>query len=150
MSIAGPSGSGKTTLLNLIGCIDRADAGEITIDGSLVSGMGRDELALFRRKNLGFVFQTFNLIPVLTAYENVAFALSLLGVSERETRERTMAILAEVGLAGHGGSPALAPVRRPAAARGRGPGAGEGARPSSSPTSPRRTSTPTPARPSSS
>jgi putative ABC transport system ATP-binding protein len=100
MSIAGPSGSGKTTLLNLIGCIDRADAGEITIGGSLVSAMGRDELALFRRGNLGFVFQTFNLIPVLTAYENVSFALSLLGVSERETRERTMAILAEVGLSG--------------------------------------------------
>ena len=100
MSIAGPSGSGKTTLLNLIGCIDRADAGEISIDGSLVSGMGRDQLALFRRKNLGFVFQTFNLIPVLSAFENVAFALSLLGVSERETRERTMALLAEVGLAG--------------------------------------------------
>lgn len=100
MSIAGPSGSGKTTLLNLIGCIDRADAGEIRIGGSLVSTMGRDELALFRRGNLGFVFQTFNLIPVLTAYENVSFALSLLGVSERETRERTMAILAEVGLSG--------------------------------------------------
>jgi putative ABC transport system ATP-binding protein len=100
MSIAGPSGSGKTTLLNLIGCIDRADSGEITIGGSLVSTMGRDELALFRRGNLGFVFQTFNLIPVLTAYENVSFALSLLGVSERETRERTMAILAEVGLSG--------------------------------------------------
>jgi putative ABC transport system ATP-binding protein len=100
MSIAGPSGSGKTTLLNLIGCIDRADEGEITIGGSLVSRMGRDELALFRRRNLGFVFQTFNLIPVLTAYENVSFTLSLLGVSERENRERTMAILAEVGLAG--------------------------------------------------
>jgi putative ABC transport system ATP-binding protein len=100
MSIAGPSGSGKTTLLNLVGCIDRADAGEITIGGSLVSRMGRDELALFRRRNLGFVFQTFNLIPVLTAFENVSFTLSLLGVSERENRGRTMAILAEVGLAG--------------------------------------------------
>jgi putative ABC transport system ATP-binding protein len=100
MSIAGPSGSGKTTLLNLIGCIDRADTGEISIDGSLVSALGRDELALFRRRNLGFVFQTFNLIPVLTASENVSFALSLLGVPEREGRERTAAILAEVGLAG--------------------------------------------------
>ena len=100
LSIAGPSGSGKTTLLNLIGCIDAADSGEITIGGSRVSGLGRDALALFRRKNLGFVFQTFNLIPVLTAYENVAFTLSLLGTSDRETRERTMAILTEVGLAG--------------------------------------------------
>ena len=100
LSIAGPSGSGKTTLLNLIGCIDTVDSGEISIGGSRVSGLGRDELALFRRKNLGFVFQTFNLIPVLTAYENVAFTLSLLGASDLETRERTMAILAEVGLAG--------------------------------------------------
>jgi putative ABC transport system ATP-binding protein len=100
MSIAGPSGSGKTTLLNLIGCIDRADTGDISIDGTLVSSMDREELALFRRKNLGFVFQTFNLIPVLSAYENVSFALSLLGVGERETRARTMAMLTEVGLAG--------------------------------------------------
>ena len=100
LSIAGPSGSGKTTLLNLIGCIDTADTGEIAIDGSRVSGMKRDELAMFRRRHLGFVFQTFNLIPVLSAYENVAFALSLLGVDDRETRERTMAILAEVGLTG--------------------------------------------------
>jgi putative ABC transport system ATP-binding protein len=100
LSIAGPSGSGKTTLLNIIGCIDGVDAGEVEINGSKVSAMSRDELALFRRRHLGFVFQTFNLIPVLTAYENVAFALSLLGVAERETRERTAAILAEVGLAG--------------------------------------------------
>jgi putative ABC transport system ATP-binding protein len=100
LSIAGPSGSGKTTLLNLIGCIDAVDSGEITISGSRVSGLGRDELALFRRRNLGFVFQTFNLIPVLTAYENVAFTLSLLGTGDREARERTMSILAEVGLAG--------------------------------------------------
>jgi putative ABC transport system ATP-binding protein len=56
MSVAGPSGSGKTTLLNLIGCIDRADTGEISIGGSLVSALGRDELALFGRRNLGFVF----------------------------------------------------------------------------------------------
>jgi putative ABC transport system ATP-binding protein len=83
LSIAGPSGSGKTTLLNLIGCIDAADSGEITIGGTRVSRMKRDELAMFRRRNLGFVFQTFNLIPVLSAAEN-----------------RTRAILAEVGLAG--------------------------------------------------
>ncbi len=100
MSIAGPSGSGKTTLLNLIGCIDRADTGRIEIDGQDVSAMGRDELAMFRRRHLGFVFQTFNLIPVLSAFENVSFALSLLGVGERDMRERTTAILAEVGLGG--------------------------------------------------
>lgn len=100
LSIAGPSGSGKTTLLNVIGCIDGIDSGEVEVNGAKVSTMGRDELALFRRRHLGFVFQTFNLIPVLTAYENVAFALSLLGVKERETKDRTMAILAEVGLQG--------------------------------------------------
>jgi putative ABC transport system ATP-binding protein len=100
LSIAGPSGSGKTTLLNLIGCIDAADSGEITIGGTRVSRMKRDELAMFRRRNLGFVFQTFNLIPVLSAAENVSFALSLLGMPDREVRDRTRAILAEVGLAG--------------------------------------------------
>ncbi len=100
LSIAGPSGSGKTTLLNLIGCIDAADSGEITIGGTRVSSMKRDELAMFRRRNLGFVFQTFNLIPVLSAAENVSFVLSLLGMSDREIRDRTRAILAEVGLAG--------------------------------------------------
>jgi len=100
LSIAGPSGSGKTTLLNLIGCIDAADSGEITIGGTRVSHMKRDELAMFRRRNLGFVFQTFNLIPVLSAAENVSFALSLLGMPDREVRDRTRAILAEVGLAG--------------------------------------------------
>ena len=100
LSIAGPSGSGKTTLLNLIGCIDTADEGEILIDGARVSDMNRKEQALFRRENLGFIFQTFNLIPVLTAYENVAFSLSLLNLKNGEIRERTMTILREVGLEG--------------------------------------------------
>ncbi|MCD6396047.1 MAG: ABC transporter ATP-binding protein [Spirochaetaceae bacterium] len=100
MSIAGPSGSGKTTLLNLIGCIDKMDGGEISIKGEAVSKMKKKEKTNFRRKNLGFIFQTYNLIPVLTAYENVAFVLSLLNLNEKEIRERTMAILKEVGLAG--------------------------------------------------
>lgn len=100
LSIAGPSGSGKTTLLNLIGCIDTADSGEILINESAVSGKNKKELALFRRDNLGFVFQSFNLIPVLTAYENVAFALNLLNLKNGEVRERTMTILKEVGLEG--------------------------------------------------
>ena len=99
-SIAGPSGSGKTTLLNLIGCIDILDRGEITIKTEPVSSMNKKEKTKFRRKNLGFVFQTYNLIPVLTAYENVAFVLSLLDISETEVRDRTMAILKEVGLEG--------------------------------------------------
>jgi putative ABC transport system ATP-binding protein len=100
ISIAGPSGSGKTTLLNLIGCIDQADSGDILINGQAVSDKDKKELALFRRRNLGFIFQTFNLIPVLTAYENVAFALSLLGYNERDIRQKTMQLLAEVGLEG--------------------------------------------------
>ena len=100
LSIAGPSGSGKTTLLNLIGCIDRPDSGEIVIDGEAVSTRSRKELALFRRGRLGFVFQTFNLIPVLTALENVSFVLSLLGLKDDEIRERSIAMLEEVGLSG--------------------------------------------------
>lgn len=100
ISIAGPSGSGKTTLLNLIGCIDEADGGSIDIDGIKVSEKTAKALALFRRKNLGFIFQSFNLIPVLTAFENVAFSLSLLGVGDGENRDRTLAILKEVGLEG--------------------------------------------------
>jgi putative ABC transport system ATP-binding protein len=100
LSIAGPSGSGKTTLLNLIGCLDLPSSGEITIDGEPVSGKSRVELATLRRHKLGFVFQTFNLIPVLTAYENVSFALSLLGVDGRELRRRALRMLEEVGLAG--------------------------------------------------
>ena len=100
LSIAGPSGSGKSTLLNLLGCIDRHDSGEIIIDGEQVADMSRTQLADFRRRRLGFVFQSYNLIPVLTAFENVAFALNLLGLPDKEVKERTMAILAEVGLAG--------------------------------------------------
>ncbi len=100
LSIAGPSGSGKTTLLNIIGCIDSSDAGEIIIGDQKVSSMTKKELAHFRRHNLGFVFQSFNLIPVLSAYENVAFALNLLNMKEEEIRERTMHLLKEVGLEG--------------------------------------------------
>ncbi len=100
MSIAGPSGSGKTTLLNLIGCIDQMDEGDISINNEHVSKMKKKEKTNFRRNNLGFIFQTYNLIPVLTAYENVAFVLSLLNLSEKEIKERTMGILKEVGLEG--------------------------------------------------
>jgi len=100
IAIAGPSGSGKTTLLNLIGCLDKATSGEIYVDGEPVSGKDRKTLALLRRNRLGFVFQSFNLIPVLTAAENVSFALSLLGIEGKELKERTWGILAEVGLEG--------------------------------------------------
>lgn len=100
LSIAGPSGSGKTTLLNLIGCIDAIDEGEIFINDIPISGMGKTEKTTFRRNNLGFIFQTYNLIPVLSAYENVSFVLSLLDVNKSEIEKRTMEVLKEVGLAG--------------------------------------------------
>ena len=100
ISIAGPSGSGKTTLLNIIGCIDTMDGGTVTIDGKDVGAMSKLEKADFRRNQLGFIFQNYNLIPVLTAYENVSFALSLINLPKKEVKERTMAILKEVGLEG--------------------------------------------------
>src|SRR3990167_5055355 len=75
--ISGPSGSGKTTLLNLIGCIDRADHGEIIVAGHAVQKMSDDALSDFRARNLGFIFQNFNLLPVLSTYENVEYPLLL-------------------------------------------------------------------------
>lgn len=99
ISIAGPSGSGKTTLLNIIGCIDDADIGTVIINDTDVLNQTKDELAIYRRENLGFIFQSYNLIPVLTAYENVHLALNILNVPEKEAHQRTMAILEEVGIA---------------------------------------------------
>ena len=98
LAIAGPSGSGKTTLLNLIGCLDMATSGEVVIGGERVSDLNRRQLALFRRHRLGFIFQSFNLIPVLTAYENVSFALSLVTRDPEQVRDRTLAMLDDVGL----------------------------------------------------
>ena len=98
LAIAGPSGSGKSTLLNLIGCLDAATGGEVLIEGQPVSGLDRKQLALFRRHHLGFVFQSFNLIPVLTAYENVSFAMSLITRDANQVRARSLEMLAEVGL----------------------------------------------------
>ena len=100
ISIAGPSGSGKTTLLNLIGCIDALDGGEIRIEGQPVSTMDKRAKTEFRRNNLGFIFQTYNLIPVLSAYENVSFVLSILNVPEAQIKKRTMELLRDVGLEG--------------------------------------------------
>lgn len=100
LSIAGPSGSGKTTLLNIIGCIDTADSGTVTIDGTVVTEIPHNDLAGYRREKLGFVFQSFNLIPVLSAAENVALPLQLLKVPEKEIQKRVMSLLNDVGLAG--------------------------------------------------
>ena len=88
LALAGPSGSGKTTLLNLIGCIDKPDAGRIVIDGSDVTAIPLHRLALLRRETIGFVFQTFNLIPVLTARENIEYPLLMRGVGSRERKQR--------------------------------------------------------------
>lgn len=97
--ISGPSGSGKTTLLNLIGCIDRPDAGEIVVAGESVQKLSDDALSDFRARHLGFIFQNFNLLPVLTAYENVEYPLRLTRAPAAQRRERVMALLEAVGLA---------------------------------------------------
>ncbi|HOT44201.1 MAG TPA: ABC transporter ATP-binding protein, partial [Spirochaetota bacterium] len=97
-AIAGPSGSGKTTLLNLIGGLDRPSSGSITVGGSELSGMTPKELADLRLRRIGFVFQAYNLIPVLTARENVEYILLLQGVEREERERRSAAILNEVGL----------------------------------------------------
>lgn len=97
--INGPSGSGKTTLLNLIGCIDRTTSGEVFIEGQAVSKLSEGRLAELRREKIGLIFQTFNLIPVLSAYENVEYPLVLLGLGRAERQRRVTALLDEVGLA---------------------------------------------------
>lgn len=98
-ALAGPSGSGKTTLLNCIGTIDRPEQGEVILDGVNLMGKTRDELAALRREYFGFIFQTYNLIPVLTVFENVEMPLKLLRrLSQREIRDQVMDILAKVGL----------------------------------------------------
>lgn len=96
--INGPSGSGKTTFLNSIACIDKPTSGEVYIDGEPTSQLSEGQLAELRKRKIGLVFQTFNLIPVLSAYENVEYPLILLGVSRKERYQRTMALLEEVGL----------------------------------------------------
>lgn len=100
LSIAGPSGSGKTTMLNLIGCLDDFDEGELYIDSHPIGKMSAKERTAFRRNNLGFIFQSYNLIPVLSAFENVSFVLELLKLDREAVREQTYRILAEVGLSG--------------------------------------------------
>ncbi len=97
--IVGPSGSGKTTLLNLIGCIDTPTSGRLEVCGQDIATLSDQALTDFRSRNIAFVFQNFNLLPVLTAYENVEYPLLLLGVPASERAARTMATLASVGLA---------------------------------------------------
>jgi putative ABC transport system ATP-binding protein len=98
VAIMGQSGSGKSTLLHLVGGLDRPTDGELLVDGRLIAQMSDDQLTSFRRLKIGFVFQFFNLLPSLTAAENVALPLVLGGVGKAEAADRVSAILARVGL----------------------------------------------------
>lgn len=97
-AIAGPSGSGKTTLLNIFGGIDRPCKGDVIVAGAELNKMNNTELSDLRLYKIGFIFQAYNLIPVLTAIENVEYILLLQGVDKEERRERSRTILREVGL----------------------------------------------------
>jgi putative ABC transport system ATP-binding protein len=99
-ALCGPSGSGKTTVLNLIGGLDVPTSGKVFLEGQDIGLLTRSKISAIRRDRIGFVFQAYNLIPVMTAYENAEFVLTLQGVSGRECRERVMAILKDVGLEG--------------------------------------------------
>ena len=99
-AMAGPSGSGKSTLLNIIGGLDRPTSGTVEIEGKDISRLSRTEMSSLRRDRIGFIFQSYNLTPVLTALENAEYVLMLQGVSVNERKERVMAILKEVGLEG--------------------------------------------------
>ena len=99
--LSGPSGSGKTTLLNLIGCIDRPDAGDIVVAGQAVGSLSDNALSDFRLRHIGFVFQNFNLLPVLTAYENVEYPLLMTGTKSAVRKKRVRDLLDVVGLSRH-------------------------------------------------
>jgi len=98
--LSAPSGGGKTTLLNAIGGLDKPDSGEVYIEGHRIDNLSKGELAELRLRQIGFVFQAFNLIPVLTARENVEFVMQVQGVPAGERRQKAVEILEEVGLAG--------------------------------------------------
>jgi len=99
IGVMGPSGSGKSTLLHILGCLDSLDSGEVWLDGRRVDDLSRRALADLRRNEVGFIFQTFNLVPSFTALENVMLAAEYAGKSRREARVAAHAALAQVGLA---------------------------------------------------
>jgi len=102
--ISGPSGSGKTTLLNLIGCIDQPDSGEVIVAGEAVQTLSDDALSDFRARHIGFIFQNFNLLPVLTVRENVEYPLLLARVPAAERKARVAALIEAVGLSDKAGN----------------------------------------------
>jgi putative ABC transport system ATP-binding protein len=102
--LSGPSGSGKTTLLNLMGCIDRADGGEVLVSGQPVHALTDNALSDFRARHVGFIFQNFNLLPVLTAFENIEYPLLPLKMSITQRCARVMELLDAVGLADRAGN----------------------------------------------
>ena len=99
VALSGPSGSGKTTILNLIGALDEPTSGTVWLEGLDLSQQNRTRLSKIRRDRIGFVFQSYNLIPVMTAFENAEFVLALQGVEADERQKRVQAIMQEVGLA---------------------------------------------------
>ena len=99
-AIAGPSGSGKSTFLHLAGCLDSLTGGNMLVDNCDTANMSRNQLSLLRRHSIGFIFQAYNLIPVLSVEENISFPLTLMGAGKKEIKERTAKVLREVGLEG--------------------------------------------------
>ena len=99
-AIAGPSGSGKSTFLHLVGCLDTLTGGSMLVGGSDTGKMSRQQLALLRRHSIGFIFQAYNLIPVLSTEENISLPLTLMGINLKEIKERTAKVLKDVGLDG--------------------------------------------------
>ncbi|VAV84915.1 ABC-type antimicrobial peptide transport system, ATPase component [hydrothermal vent metagenome] len=98
LAIVGPSGSGKSTTLNIIGCLEEPSSGSVTIDGKNLTGLSSNELADIRAAKMGFIFQTFNLLPVLNIFENVEYPLHLRGIGKAERYERVTKVIEEVGL----------------------------------------------------
>lgn len=99
VSVVGPSGSGKSTMLNLLGALDRPSSGQVLINGTAIGAMNDKQLARLRRVNIGFIFQSFNLIPVLSVFSNVEFPLLLMKLKKPERRQRVLNMLEAVGLA---------------------------------------------------
>nr|WP_321268489.1 ABC transporter ATP-binding protein [uncultured Sulfurimonas sp.] len=96
--ISGPSGSGKSTLLNIIGGLDSSNEGSVTLDGVEITALDENALALFRRENIGFVFQAYNLVPVLSVRENIEYVMKLMGRSQKECDERVLEVARELDI----------------------------------------------------